>query len=305
MGYKYSKFLFFILFFSSFASASFYNEFLFDVNRKPSKADQVAQASQAAVENYSRKSFRGGQLLELLEESRNLSDKTADKSQARRGYKLSLVSPCDREQERFNKAELKREAIDSIEKDIVAGVDPKSVCLKAFDCLGNLDNAIRIALKLNRPIQDYLAIIVAGYDFNINRQDEDGRTLLHEAAKFSQLESFNALLEMGANPTLIDNVGNSVLHTVVNNAVVPDRSKDEAALRKNRYDTALRIQIIEKLHELGVDFNFPDRLLGNTPLHDAMTKKNRVICEVLIRCGASQEIKNKIGKIPQHYWETN
>ena len=50
---------------------------------------------------------------------------------------------------------------------------------------------------------------------DINRQDKSGKTPLHTAILSSQYSIVNKLLESGADVTITDDAGDSVIHTAI------------------------------------------------------------------------------------------
>ncbi|MBX9831122.1 ankyrin repeat domain-containing protein [Candidatus Babeliales bacterium] len=75
--------------------------------------------------------------------------------------------------------------------------------------------------------------LVSSRKFEINRQNDGGRTALHIAASNKKLDIVNYLLEQGADPNIEDKQGKTLLHMLLNNPTTEVLPIIDAVLTKN------------------------------------------------------------------------
>jgi uncharacterized protein len=144
-------------------------------------------------------------------------------------------------------------------------------------------------------------ILKAGSDVNL--PDMTGATPLVTAVRHQEIGLVRLLVDSGASVTVTDQNGNGVLHDIVK---VADRSAEKStakpepkwvkqADRKPAPRRVLKsVRIIGILVMAGADVNATDND-GNTPLHLARTRNHKQCIEVLLKCGAKEDIKNFLG----------
>ncbi len=145
---------------------------------------------------------------------------------------------------------------------------------------------------------------------NIFSEDRKGKTLLHLAAKYDDVELAKALIESGLDLNKKDHYKNTPLHyaalhgskgvvklLVERGADVKERnSLKETPLHKAAISNDPEVTII--LLEVGVEVNAQDNL-GNTPLHNAVKYGGHVqLIELLLEHGADPLMRNNEGETP-------
>ncbi|ORY82021.1 ankyrin repeat-containing domain protein [Protomyces lactucae-debilis] len=109
---------------------------------------------------------------------------------------------------------------------------------------------------------------------SVNARDKaHGRTQLHRAASKGDLERVMALVERGADVTILDNAGVSALH--------------DACLKGNAKVTAF-------LLSKGAPINARD-CEGDYPLLDAAQNDHYEVCQLLLEAGANPTLRNTAG----------
>ena len=189
-------------------------------------------------------------------------------------------------------------------------------------------SALQIALVNNR--KNMADVLIAkgagGAGSDVNLRDRDGKTALHKAADWNNVEAARELIGKGADVNARDNSGSTPLHVAANagglevaeiliangadiNAV--DKSgatplfwaMAAAATRPAR--AAKYMAVFSLLIEKGVNINagYKD---GWTFLHDAVANGNKEAVEILLKKGVDVNYRNRNGKTPlQMATETN
>ena len=119
-----------------------------------------------------------------------------------------------------------------------------------------------------------------------NSANENGTTLLHDAAGERRIADARILIEAGARVNARNNTGDTPLHNAAANG-----SSNGAP------------DMVQLLIESGADVNTVG-LLGRTPLHMAVMfpgKKTREVVQLLLDEGASETIPDSDGKLPIDY----
>jgi ankyrin repeat protein len=114
---------------------------------------------------------------------------------------------------------------------------------------------------------------------NVDVVDNHGRTALHHAARWDQLDTVTLLLQSGANVDVVDSYGWTPLHQ---------------AAQYGRRD------IVALLLESGANVNAVDNS-GRTPLHEAARWGHRDIVALLLQSGANVNAATNNGRTPLHW----
>ena len=167
---------------------------------------------------------------------------------------------------------------------------------------GNAPNIIEFLVE-----QDMVTLI------NKNAKDPDGRTPLHVALAFHNIESARSLLEAGASPNIKDSDGWMPIHCVINRDNLPalellmEYGSDLNKALTNSNQTPLfrsvreqNYKIMVYLLENGANPNIPS-VTGETPLHLIGKTFNTDIAEKLIENGAEINAQRDNGQTPLHY----
>lgn len=144
--------------------------------------------------------------------------------------------------------------------------------------LGKYNNPLGMAISRGRmELAEYL--IDKGAD--INRQDNIGRTFLHEAAKDGNLAAVKFLVEKGARLDVLDKWNDTPLHVAAN-------------VKVNKGHT----EVVDYLIKNGADINLTHNY---TPIHLAITRGNLDMVKCLIDNGADLYIKRACDGTPLTY----
>lgn len=108
-----------------------------------------------------------------------------------------------------------------------------------------------------------------------------GRTLLHGAAAAGSLPAVELLLDLGAEPDVIDAGGHTPLYCVANEC-----------------KEAGSANVVRALIRAGARVNARDGVKHCTALHMAARRGNVEIAEVLLECGADIEARDSLGDTP-------
>ena len=155
------------------------------------------------------------------------------------------------------------------------------------------------------------------YDAELNeRNPQEGKTQLHYAAQYQNVESLRDLLRRGADPHIRSNNGSTPMMTSIkrqqpNNVVVvrilleagtdPDEGDDEGNTPLSWAARTGQTDVAEALLEHGATVNndfIPGT--GYTPLHLASKSSPRIV-ELLVRAGMNVDITDRRGYTPMHW----
>ncbi|XP_023318093.1 serine/threonine-protein phosphatase 6 regulatory ankyrin repeat subunit A-like [Trichogramma pretiosum] len=121
----------------------------------------------------------------------------------------------------------------------------------------------------------------------VDAQDNEGRTPLHEAIDKGNIKLVEILLRRGARPNLADNKKLTPLHAICK--------------RKNGDDGLLKrfFEINDELNQL-VEVNADENEEGSTPLHLALSHGCKKLNELLLQRHADPNLANAEGHTPLH-----
>ena len=157
------------------------------------------------------------------------------------------------------------------------------------NCIGN-----RYAInELNKCIKENINII--------DEKDEFGLTALHYSAKYNLHEHVDVLLNAGADPSIVNNDGQTALHLFMfHSALVYDESdsNENGPILFQSLPHNLGNLILEALlYDGKLSINHQDNE-GNTALHYAYMYSCLLCVKFLIKAGADPRIKNLNGEKP-------
>ena len=118
----------------------------------------------------------------------------------------------------------------------------------------------------------------------LDARDDQGYTPLLSAASQRHFDIVKQLLELGANSSLENETGSSLLHYLI---------RTEPPLTEEQRN------MLEYCLTSGVDVNCRNRY-GETPLHQACMRKHLSMCEFLLKSGATVNAINKFGESALH-----
>lgn len=146
---------------------------------------------------------------------------------------------------------------------------------------------------------------------DINARNDKGETALHLAtfhlnaqdratwgtSRYPRLELIKLLLSRGADFTIVDHDGQSLLQKVVQGFDPPDRPTDPRGLAAPRASLRGDIDAIELLISLGANVGVRD-YQGETVLHRAAHEWNPEMIRMLLNAGADVEAEKSDGSTP-------
>ncbi len=121
---------------------------------------------------------------------------------------------------------------------------------------------------------------------NINKRDEEGETILHQAVEISDYKTVRLLIKKGAEVNARDKNGYTPLHCAV---------------------FAKSLENVKVLLRAGAEVNATQYVTGCTPLHSAckIGGAGVEIIKELVKAGAEVNQLNKYGATPMYYiWES-
>lgn len=154
-------------------------------------------------------------------------------------------------------------------------------------CDRNGNNAVHMAVRHPSYVLDLLLKILENtkdYHACINKQNVGGQTPLHLAAHSSRHDLVTILLDRGADATLVDHAGHTILHCGVLGSLPEESFKailSQPQLDRNAADkqgkTALHLAVEKKdpgalrtLCQAGLDVNVAADCMKNRPIHLAV-----------------------------------
>ena len=154
------------------------------------------------------------------------------------------------------------------------------------------------------------------YDAALNeRNPQEGKTQLHYAAQYQNVESLRDLLRRGADPHIRSNNGSTPMMTSIkrqqpHNVVVvrilleagtnPDEGDDEGNTPLSWAARTGQADVVEALLEHGATVNNDIISGGYTILHLAAKSSPRIV-ELLVRAGMDVDIPDRRGYTPMHW----
>ncbi|WP_341813312.1 ankyrin repeat domain-containing protein [Wolbachia endosymbiont (group B) of Germaria angustata] len=119
---------------------------------------------------------------------------------------------------------------------------------------------------------------------NINKKNEEGETILHQAVEISDYKTVRLLIKKGAEVNARDKNGYTPLHCAV---------------------FAKSLENVKVLLRSGAEVNATQYVTGCTPLHSACKIGGVEIIKELVKAGAEVNQLNKYGATPMYYiWES-
>ncbi|WP_265026792.1 MULTISPECIES: ankyrin repeat domain-containing protein [unclassified Wolbachia] len=120
---------------------------------------------------------------------------------------------------------------------------------------------------------------------NINKRNEEGETILHQAVEISDYKTVRLLINKGTNVNARDKKGYAPLHCAV---------------------FARSLENVKVLIRGGGEVNATQYINGCTPLHSACRLGAGIaIIKELVKAGANIEQKDKFGKTAMYYTRKN
>uniref|UniRef100_A0ABD2XLF8 PRANC domain-containing protein n=1 Tax=Trichogramma kaykai TaxID=54128 RepID=A0ABD2XLF8_9HYME len=161
---------------------------------------------------------------------------------------------------------------------------------------GDNKGLAKLFLQINDEIQQAV---------QIDAIDRMGRTPLHLALKYGDRVSTELLLKRGANPNFADSEGLTPLHVICKRNDDDDDDYDDYDDEDEDDDddddnnlAKLFFQVNDEIQQT-VQVNARD-MLGNAPLHYALSVGARSVVKLLLRKGADQNLANEDGSTPLH-----
>ncbi|WP_342068446.1 ankyrin repeat domain-containing protein [Wolbachia endosymbiont (group B) of Melanargia galathea] len=119
---------------------------------------------------------------------------------------------------------------------------------------------------------------------DINKRNEEGETILHQAVEISDYKTVRFLIKKGAEVNARDKNGYTPLHCAV---------------------FAKSLENVKVLLRSGAEVNATQYVTGCTPLHSACKGAGVEIIKELVKAGAEVNQLNKYGATPMYYiWES-
>ncbi len=152
------------------------------------------------------------------------------------------------------------------------------------DSVNNLfgDDSFIVASSMGGKIFDEAVLQV---NLNLNHQNAEGTSALHAASRALHLDAVQKLLARGANPNLVDNKGDSILHIAA--------EQDDPRLIKifSHKDDSFEPNSSEALSSLDIDYNQLNKR-GFSALHIAADKGHTLAVELLLQGGAEVNLRS-------------
>ncbi|KAH9047930.1 ankyrin repeat-containing domain protein [Lactarius deliciosus] len=137
-----------------------------------------------------------------------------------------------------------------------------------------------VAQSCNNLAVDAVRFLL-GCDADVNAQDADLSTPLHDASSVNNLKAVRVLLDNGAYANAKTNLGLTPLHQVGSDV----------------FSNELSSGVIQLLIERGANVNAQDKD-HDTPLHLIYSSSQVELVRILLNYGANVDMKNKLGHTP-------
>lgn len=186
--------------------------------------------------------------------------------------------------------------------------DAEEVSRLALDLQPNeLNSALLRCVMLSENTDLLNALLAAGA--NVNHQDDDGRTAVFLAVKFSRVDMMEELIRRGCNVNIGKYNQSNCLHMASrrgNAGVVQSLVDAGHSLNAVNWggNTPVLIacrfghkEVVDKLLTSGADINIPNKL-GHYPLHYAAFTGDVDLVATLIRSGARPDVRTHLGISP-------
>ncbi|CAB0038956.1 unnamed protein product [Trichogramma brassicae] len=162
------------------------------------------------------------------------------------------------------------------------------------------DTALHVLLRSDRPRDLDLAKLLfersrrEHLPLMVDARDKFGDTPLHVAVREGHHGMMRLLLTRGAHPNLANAQGLTPLH------VICTRGFDEEYSTVGAENFCLAFEFYEYVGDRGLELDNTRDRNGNTPLHLALSKSQRLLVVSLLRRGADPNAVNKFGSTPLH-----
>jgi E3 ubiquitin-protein ligase mind-bomb len=166
---------------------------------------------------------------------------------------------------------------------------------------------ILAALKGNMKV---LAVLLHCPNIKLHEQDKDGDTALHCTIHGRRYQSMCALLDAGADPSLVNFNIYTPLHLAVKVGFLPavesivKSHPEHVNVREQLACTPLHLAATEGEIEVArtlLNTEDPKAETGHTPLHGALMKDHSKMVELLVGYGADPTISNNDDITPLHF----
>lgn len=145
---------------------------------------------------------------------------------------------------------------------------------------------------------------------NVDKYNKSLQTPLHLAVELQFDQAVSVLLMAGANPSLVNNEGDSAVHlavkhnTINNLALMLIKSQHKADINARNFEGLAplhlaviknQIEMVKVLIRCGADINIQDGKSGRTPLFHAVEGNQLALVMLFRQCNANLELTNYAG----------